>query len=112
LDEPKEPSDYDFLRWFLMHERATIFVDEGTWCLLMHTECKHLQPDLRCAIYATRPQVCRDYSTESCEYDEDLVYDRYFETPEQFEEYLEVVLPPAPGQSIRSPRPPLFPILG
>ena len=112
LDEPTDREDYEYLRWFLMHEDATIFVDEGTWYLLVYGKCKHLQPDQRCGIYAVRPQVCRDYSTENCEYDDDLVYDRYFETPEQLEEYIEAVLPPADGQDIRSPRPALLPIIG
>ncbi len=26
--------------------------------------CKHLGPDLRCTIYETRPQVCRDYQAD------------------------------------------------
>lgn len=26
--------------------------------------CPHLQPDLKCAVYADRPQVCRDYSAD------------------------------------------------
>ena len=53
----------------------------------------------------TRPQICRDYSTDNCEYEDDWVYEQYFETPEQVEEYMEAVLPPKRGQSIRSPQP-------
>jgi Fe-S-cluster containining protein len=26
--------------------------------------CPHLQADLKCAVYADRPQVCRDYSAD------------------------------------------------
>ena len=34
-------------------------------------ECEHLQlPDGACAIYETRPQVCRDYTNDWCEFDE------------------------------------------
>ena len=77
----------------------------------MHTECKHLQSDNRCGIYDTRPQICRDYSTDNCEYEDDWVYDQYLETAEQVAEYAEAVLPRKKGQSIRSPKPPLLPLL-
>ena len=55
--------------------------------------CKHLQRDNRCGIYETRPQICRDYTTDNCEYDDDWMYDFYLETPEQVGEYTEAVLP-------------------
>jgi Fe-S-cluster containining protein len=77
----------------------------------VHTPCRHIQPDNRCGIYHTRPEICREYNTTDCEYDEDWVYDRYFETPEQIEEYAEAILPPRTGKSIRSPKPPRFPSL-
>jgi Fe-S-cluster containining protein len=70
-----------------------------------------LQPDNRCGIYETRPQICRDYSTDNCEYEDDSVYDQYFEAAEQISEYVEAVLG-QPSGAIRSPRPPLLPILG
>ena len=111
VDSPTTREDYDTLRWFLLHRDATLFTDDDTWYLLVHTECKHLQPDNRCGIYEVRPQVCREYSTEGCDYDDDLVYDRYFETPEQMEEFMPDVLPPVDGRGIRSTRPPVLPIL-
>ena len=89
-----------------------MFVEDGDWYLLVHTTCKHLQPDNRCGIYYTRPQICRDYSTDNCEYEDDWVYERYFETPEQVEEYIEAVLPLKKGHSFRSRRPELLPIIG
>jgi len=112
VDKPTERKDYDFLRWFLLHERASAFVDEGTWYLIVHTRCKHLLPDNRCGIYDTRPQICRDYSTVDCEYDDDWVYEQYFETAEQVQEYMEAVLPRKRGESVRSPRPTLLPVIG
>ncbi|HEV3416879.1 MAG TPA: YkgJ family cysteine cluster protein [Pirellulales bacterium] len=110
LDEPEDQEDFEFIRWFLLHDQATVFTEEGTWYLLIHTTCKHLQPDNRCGIYNTRPQVCRDYSTKDCEYEDDWVYDHYFETSEQVEEYMEAVLGPTDGD-IRSAKPALLPIL-
>ena len=110
IDEPNDLEDYEFIRWFLLHDHATVFVEDGTWYLLVHTPCKHLQADNRCGIYTTRPQICRDYSTDNCEYEDDGVYDQYFETAEQVAEYTEAVLAPAKG-NIRSPKPPLLPVL-
>jgi Fe-S-cluster containining protein len=110
IDEPTELTEFEYIRWFLLHDHATVFVEEGTWYLLVHTTCKHLQQDHRCGIYHTRPQICRDYSTSNCEYEDDWVYDQYFETAEQVEDYIEAVIGPTKG-NIRSPRPPLLPIL-
>jgi Fe-S-cluster containining protein len=111
IDEPTTRQDFDFIRWYLLHEGATVFTEEGSWYLLVYAKCKHLQDDNRCGIYFTRPQICRDYSTVNCEYEDEWVYDRYFETPEQVEEYAEAVLGPECKGDIRSPRPELLPML-
>lgn len=110
IDKPKKHKDFEFIRWYLLHEHATVFTEDEDWYLLVHTPCKHLGPDKRCGIYATRPQICRDYTTESCEFDDDWCYERYFETAEQLEEYAEAVLQ-KPGRGIRGPRPAALPIL-
>jgi Fe-S-cluster containining protein len=93
-----------------LHERATIFTEDDDWYLLVQTPCRHLLDDNRCGIYDTRPQICRDYSTDNCEYEDDWTYDRYFETPEQISEYIEAVIQ-KPGAEIRSPKPPLLPVM-
>ena len=105
MDKPTTWRDFDHMRWFLLHEKASLFVEEGDWYLLVHTPCKHLQPNNLCGIYETRPQICRDYTTDKCEYDADWVYDQYWETPEQVVEYAEAVLGPRRGGSFRSPKP-------
>jgi Fe-S-cluster containining protein len=111
LETPTEPADFDYIRWYLMHERAAVFVDEGTWYILVHTECQHLLPDNRCGIYQTRPQICRDYTTDKCEYEDDWTYELYFELPEQVEEYVDAVHASRQGKNIRSVKPPLLPIV-
>lgn len=111
IDTPTERKDFDYVRWYLLHDRATVFVDDGDWYLLVHTTCRHLQADNRCGIYETRPQICRDYTTDNCEYDDSWVYEKYFELPEQVAEYMEVVLPTPRGEGIRSRRPAELPIL-
>ncbi len=111
IETPTERQDFDYLRWFLLHDRATLFIEDTTWYLLVHTTCKHLQPDSRCGIYQTRPQICRDYTTDECEYDDSYVYDHYFETPEQIHEFTEAYFAHRGEVNIRSPKPDLLPIL-
>jgi uncharacterized protein len=94
IDEPKTRKDFDYLRWFMLHGRVGVFVDDDVWYLMVFAVCKHLQDDYRCGIYHTRPQICRDYSTDDCEFDDDALYEKYFETPEQIWEYAQAVLPP------------------
>ncbi len=112
IETPTTRKDFEFMRWFLMHDQAAVFTEKETWYLLVHTRCKHLRQDNRCGIYQTRPQVCRDYSTKNCEYEDDWVYDRYFETSEQVGEYAESVLPARKGESIKSPKPALLHVIG
>ncbi len=111
IDEPDCRKDFDYIRWYLLHDRASVFVDEGDWYLLVHTTCKHLQDDHRCGIYETRPQICRDYTTDGCEYEDDWVYEKYFETPEQIAEYCDARFGPEPGQGVRSRRPTGLPMV-
>jgi Fe-S-cluster containining protein len=111
IEAPEEFADFEYIRWYLLHERATVFKEGDDWYLLVHTTCRHLQDDNRCGIYETRPQICREYSTKDCEYEDDWTYDFYLERPEQVAEYIEAVLQDK-GRSIRSPKPPLLPILG
>ncbi len=112
IDKPEAFEDFEYMRWFLLHDKASVFVDEDTWYILVHTTCKHLLPNNRCGIYETRPQICRDYTTDNCEYNDDWVYEKYFETAEQVEEYREATAKRKKGESIRSRRPAMLPVLG
>ena len=117
IDTPESREEYDYIRWYLLHQQASIFVDDGTWYLLIHTPCRHLQPNNLCGIYDSRPQICREYTTENCEYDDSWTYQQYFETPEQFNEYCEAIGRPSTikGQrkhkGIRSPKPVELPMV-
>ena len=103
IDRPNTAADFDYLRWYLLHEHATIFVEDDAWYLLVHTKCKQLQSDNRCGIYETRPKICRNYTTDQCEYDDSYTFDRYFETAEQIEEYVNARFHDM--SNFRSPRP-------
>lgn len=111
IENPKTRKDYDYIRWYLLHAQATVFVEDNEWYLLVHTVCKHLQDDHRCGIYETRPAICREYTTNKCEYDDEWTYDQYFETPEQVHEFSEALFSSKRGRNIRSSKPPMLPIL-
>ncbi len=104
IDEPTTWNDFDYIRWYLLHERAGVFVEDGVWYLLGQNRCEHLGDDNLCDISENRPQICRQYTTRKCEYEDDWVYDHFWETPEQIEEYAEAVLGPRRGRSYRSGR--------
>ncbi|MEL6897127.1 MAG: YkgJ family cysteine cluster protein [Planctomycetota bacterium] len=109
IETPEEAKDFDFIRWYLLHDRASVFVDDEVWYLLVHTTCKHLGDDHRCGIYETRPEICRDYTTKQCEFEDDWCYDQYFESPEQIHEYAQALFPAGVRKkgkhSLRSPKP-------
>jgi Fe-S-cluster containining protein len=103
IDRPTTARQFDFLVWFLLHRDVAVFVERGRWFVLFRTPCTKLLPDGRCGIYAVRPQICRRYSTKRCEYEDDWVYDKLFELPEQVQEYAEVMLSHR-GKVRRGPR--------
>ena len=106
IEQPTELADFDFIRWYMFHGDVSVFVEEGTWYLMVYNRCSHLQEDNRCGIYETRPQICRDYTTDNCEYDDDACYEKLFETPDQLWEYAEAVLPmpkPSPRKARELP---------
>ena len=111
IETPEDFEDFEYLRWYLLHGYASVFTEEDTWYLLVHTPCKHLGEDHLCGIYETRPQICRDYSTRDCEYEDLWTYDRYFETAEQVEEYSNAMFSEPGDPGFRSRRPPLLPVL-
>ncbi len=69
IDTPRSKADFELLLWQVSHEHVRLYQDEDGWFLLFDTPCSHLLPDGRCGIYERRPQICRDYSNEWCEFD-------------------------------------------
>jgi len=94
IETPSGWDDYDAIRWYLAHGRTLVHVEKGTWFLVVMTRCNYLGKGDRCKIYLSRPKICREYTTAECEYDDDWVFEKVFETPEQLWEYAEAVLPP------------------
>lgn len=88
IDEPESREEIDDLRWYVLHEGVSVFVEEGDWYICVQTVCRHLQSDYRCGIYETRPRICRDYSTDNCDYHSgDYGWEHHFTAPEHLDEY-------------------------
>ncbi len=97
IEKPQTRADFDDIRWYLLHEHVSVFVEDGDWYIAFNTPCRHLQPDNRCGIYPTRPRICRAYSTDNCDYHSgDYGWEEHFAAPEHLDEYL-ARNPPAPA---------------
>jgi len=70
IEAPRSKDDFDHLLWQLAHTNMQAYKDEDGWFVVANNRCQFLQADGRCGIYETRPQVCRDYKNDFCEYDE------------------------------------------
>ncbi|MBI1827004.1 MAG: YkgJ family cysteine cluster protein [Planctomycetes bacterium] len=88
LDKPRRPKDYDDVRWYLMHDGITVFIEDGDWYIQFQTKCRNLQLDHRCGIYTERPVICRDYEPGECDYvGGGYGYEAIFTRPEQVDDY-------------------------
>jgi Fe-S-cluster containining protein len=93
IDKPKCKSDYDKIRWYLMHENIWVSIDLcGNWILEFRTPCRNIDKDNRCSDYENRPKLCKDYpgKNELCERQtEELCYVQLFTNATEFEKYLD-----------------------
>jgi len=89
IDAPRSKQDFDFLLWQISHRDIGIYKDEGSWYLLVSNACNHIMSDGRCGIYEDRPQICRDYSNDYCEFDEPAEggFELYFRNYEELLAY-------------------------
>ncbi len=97
IDRPVTPEDHEKVRWYLVHEGTSVWVDEGRWFLEMRNACRHLGADSACRIYENRPRICREYgappSPDRCEFfEEDLAFDLRFDDAEAFDAWSREVL--------------------
>ena len=86
-----------------MHGKVSVFVEDDSWYIMIFADCQHLLPNNFCGAYDTRPKICRTYTTDECEYDNDAAHERLFETPEQVWEYAHAVLPAKPRRAATDP---------
>ncbi|MEW8046499.1 MAG: YkgJ family cysteine cluster protein [Candidatus Thiodiazotropha sp.] len=66
---PRSKADFEHLLWQVSHQGVEIYKDEDGWFLLFQGSCEHLGPEGACGIYDQRPQICRDYDNDWCEFD-------------------------------------------
>lgn len=91
IDTPDSKKDFDDIRWYLLHEGVAVFVEDGEWFINIQTKCRHLRSDYMCGIYETRPQICRDYSTDNCDYHSgDYGWAEHFTAPEHLDEFVKM----------------------
>ncbi len=88
IDKPTAARDFDDIRWYLMHEGVSVFVEDGDWYVQFQTRCRNLGADNRCMIYTARPQICREYEPGACDYSGvSYGYEHWFTHPRQIEEF-------------------------
>ena len=88
IDKPETKRAFDDIRWYLVHENVFVFIEKRKWYLGIYSRCKHLGQDNRCGIYETRPKICRDYSTDNCDYHGgEYDWDTLFSSAEQLDRY-------------------------
>ncbi len=80
LDTPRSKADFRLLLWQVSHHGVSIYKDSDGWFLLVEGKCEHLQEGGGCGIYEDRPEICRDYSNDWCEFDQPAEegFDLYF----------------------------------
>ncbi len=102
IDAPKDAEDFEDLRWYLLHGKTWIWVEDDDWFLQVDHPCRYLGPNNVCQIYDERPTICREYGLrENLEHAEDPLCDYFardgnhdleFRTPEQIAAYAETFL--------------------
>ena len=84
IEEPEDMKDFDDIRWYLLHEGVSVFVEDGDWYIQIDNKCKALTPEGPCHIYDDRPRICRKYKVKECEYTvPDGEYELLLRTPEE-----------------------------
>lgn len=90
-EKPASKTDYDNIRWYLLHENVNVFVDhDGRWYVEFKTPCSSQLGDNSCASYSNRPEICKEHGAGEgeCEF-YDSPYREYFSGEKEFTGYLE-----------------------
>ena len=99
VEAPREPEDWDEIRWFLLHKNVVIYKtdDEKNWRSEFQTSCDYLDDvSNKCMKYEIRPDVCKDYALDECGKLDEMSPEGceiYMETEEDLRRYLKDNLP-------------------
>ena len=53
IDTPKTKTDFDNIRWYLVHENINVFIDHNKkWHVEFRTPCEKQLSDKKCGIYS------------------------------------------------------------
>ena len=89
IDQPTSKREYDDLLWMLAHQNVSVYVDEGKWYLMIHTQCQFLDTDTNCCtIYDTRPQMCREHSADDCEWQGPYGFEEHFKSHDDLNKWI------------------------
>ena len=93
IDKPNNFEDFETLKWFLAHKNIEIYVDhEGSWMVEFKTECKNLDENNKCKIYANRFKVCREHDPSECVINgSGDHFKRIFTKEEEIDEYMKEI---------------------
>lgn len=69
IDTPRKKSEFQVMLWQISHKSVEFYKDSDGWFIMFFTPCEHLDDYGGCGIYENRPDICRDYSNDYCEYD-------------------------------------------
>ncbi|UCF66680.1 MAG: YkgJ family cysteine cluster protein [Acidobacteriota bacterium] len=98
IETPETLEDFEALKWYLIHGKSWIWVEDGEWHLQVDEACRYLGPNNECLIYERRPKICRDYGMPEqppsddplCDYfAQDERHDLEFRTLDELERHIE-----------------------
>ncbi|MDW8239700.1 MAG: YkgJ family cysteine cluster protein [Acidobacteriota bacterium] len=89
IPAPRTRMDHEEIRWWVAHEGVSVHIAQRKWYLQVFTRCTHLTPNNLCSAYDKRPDVCRDYEPDNCEFTAELDIQREFRTMQEYDQYLE-----------------------
>jgi len=60
--------ELDAIKWFVAHKGVSVRAMEALniWILDIEVPCKHLSDDKKCLIYSVRPDICKNFDSETC----------------------------------------------
>jgi Fe-S-cluster containining protein len=89
IPAPRTRIDHEEIRWWVAHEGISVHISQRKWYLQVFSRCSYLTPNNLCGAYEKRPDVCRDYEPNNCEFTAELNIQREFTTMEEYDQYLE-----------------------
>jgi len=98
IDSPSSMKEYDHIYWYLYHGGISVFIDwENDWFIQFETRCENLTSQGLCAVYETRPAICKEFDWRECEQNvkEEAAEKHLFENAGDFIKWFEEKRPKA-----------------